>query len=168
MDWYVIHTKPKQEFRAEQNLNMQGYTTLLLTVDAQKLQKCRIKIQKEPLFPRYLFIQLDQTSSNWFPIKSTRGVHKIVRFGLNTEPVKVHPQLIEALQNMQKGNNDFWNLFNPGDSVMIQEGPFQRIQATFKNLLHETSGGSRAMILLDILGKTQELNIPIHQIRKVD
>ena len=27
MDWYLIHTKPRQEFRAQENLCNQGYET---------------------------------------------------------------------------------------------------------------------------------------------
>ena len=32
----------------------------------------------EPLFPGYLFIRLDSTHDNWYPIRSTRGVNRVV------------------------------------------------------------------------------------------
>jgi len=68
MYWYVIHTKPKQELRAAQNLELQGYNIFLPTVPVQKLLKHIVHIIHEPLFARYLFIQLDQINSNWFQL----------------------------------------------------------------------------------------------------
>jgi transcriptional antiterminator RfaH len=163
MHWYVIHTKPKQEFRAAQNLEQQGYTIFLPTIPVQKLHKNTLQITQEALFARYLFIQLDQVSSNWFPIRSTRGVHQMVRFGIHTEPVKVHHQLIEELKNLaiEKTTKP---LFSSGESVYIQEGPFKGLEASFQKLLEEPSGESRALILIEILGKTQDLKIPTKHI----
>jgi len=98
MSWYLIQTKPKQEFRAQENLNYQGYTTFLPTLKVQKLKKNTVEVHEDPLFDRYLFIQLDQVQSNWFPIKSTLGVHQIVRFGIHVEPAIVPDPLIEELR----------------------------------------------------------------------
>jgi transcriptional antiterminator RfaH len=164
MHWYVIHTKPKQEFRAAQNLEQQGYTIFLPIIQVQKLHKNTLQFTQEPLFARYLFIQLDQVNSNWFPIRSTRGVHQIVRFGIHTEPVMVHPQLIEELKHwiIEKTPK---TLFSPGESVYVREGPFKGLQASFQKLLDEPSGDSRALIMIDILGKTQDLKIPTQHIK---
>jgi transcriptional antiterminator RfaH len=164
MHWYVIHTKPKQELRAAQNLELQGYTIFLPTIPVQKLLKNTVHIIHEPLFARYLFIQLDQINSNWFPIRSTRGVHMILRFGINTEPVKVHSQLIEDLKNLVTEKSPK-PLFIGGESIIIQDGAFKGLEATFQKLLNEPSGESRAMILIDILGKTQDLKISTQHIK---
>jgi transcriptional antiterminator RfaH len=164
MHWYVIHTKPKQEFRAAQNLEQQEYTIFLPTISVQKLYKNTLQITQEPLFARYLFIQLDQVNSNWFPIRSTRGVLQIVRFGTHTEPIKVHPQLIEDLKYLATEKIPK-TLFSSGESVYIQEGPFKGLEASFQKLLDEPSGESRALILIEILGKTQNLKIPLQHIK---
>jgi transcriptional antiterminator RfaH len=164
MYWYVIHTKPKQELRAAQNLEQQGYTIFLPLIPVQKFFKNTIKVIQEPLFARYLFIQLDQVNSNWFPIKSTRGVHQIVRFGTYTEPVKAHPQLIEDLKRWSVEKTPK-ALFSQGESILIQHGPFKGLEATFQKLLDEPSGESRAMILIDILGQTHNLRICTHHIK---
>jgi transcriptional antiterminator RfaH len=164
MHWYVIHTKPKQELRAAQNLERQGYNIFLPTIPVQKLLKNTIKITHEPLFARYLFIQLDQTNSSWFPIRSTRGVHQIVRFGIHTEPVKAHPQLIEDLKRWLVEKTPK-TLFSRGESISIQDGPFKGLEATFQKLLDHPSGESRAMIMIDILGKIQNLKIFTHHIK---
>jgi transcriptional antiterminator RfaH len=164
MHWYVIHTKSKQELRAAQNLEQQGYTIFLPSIPVQKLLKNTIKVTQEPLFARYLFIQLDQVNSNWFPIRSTRGVNQIVRFGIHTEPVKVPPELIESLKNWVTEKTPK-TLFSRGESVSIQDGPFKGLEASFHKLLAEPSGESRAMVLIDILGKIQNLKIPTLHIK---
>jgi transcriptional antiterminator RfaH len=166
MHWYVIHTKPKQEFRAEQNLQQQGYETFLPTVEVQKIKSKNIVLQKEPLFARYLFIQLDEVISNWFPIKSTRGVHQILRFGINTEPVKVQNQLIESLKLLSMENQQPKSLFEEGHLLTITQGPFRGLEASFKKLYHEPSGEIRALILIDLLGKTQAIKLPLEVIKK--
>src|SRR5690606_503175 len=51
---------------------------------------------EEPLFPGYLFIRLDRQLDNWYPIRSTRGVARVISFG--GEPTPVRDELIEQLR----------------------------------------------------------------------
>jgi len=166
MHWYLIHTKPKQEFRAQENLNQQGYVTFLPTLKVQKLKKNTLEVQEDPLFHRYLFIQLDQIQSNWFPIKSTRGVHQIVRFGIHTDPVIVPDQLVEELRTWDPDRLAPKSLFETGESVQIMEGPFKSLEGNFQQLLETSSGESRAMLLIEMLGKTQQIKVPTSHISK--
>ena len=166
MNWYLIHTKPKQEFRAQENLTLQGYTTFLPTHKVQKLKKSTVVNHEEALFHRYLFIQLDQIQSNWFPIRSTRGVQQIVRFGTNAEPVIVPDHLVEDLQTWNLDQQTPKDLFSRGESVQIKDGPFKNLEGNFLELLKDTSGESRALLLMDILGKYQKIKVPIQLIQK--
>ena len=166
MHWYLIYTKPKQEFRAQENLNHQGYCTFLPTIKVQKLKKSTVEVQEDPLFHRYLFIQLDQVQSNWFPIKSTRGVHQIVRFGTHADPVIVPDQLVEDLRTWAPDQLAPKRLFETGEPVQIKEGPFKSLEGNFQQLLKDSSGESRAMLLIEILGKTQQIKVPTRHIQK--
>jgi transcriptional antiterminator RfaH len=80
MHWYLIHTKPRQELRALENLQRQGYECYLPLLPTEKIQQKLVAIVDEPLFPRYLFIRLDssQSGKSWTPIRSTLGVSKLV------------------------------------------------------------------------------------------
>ena len=167
MNWYLIHTKPKQEFRAQENLNHQGYTTFLPTIKVQKLKKNTVEAQEEPLFHRYLFIQLDQVQSNWFPIRSTRGVHQIVRFGMHAEPMTVPDHLVEDLRNWDPDQLPAKALYEPGELVQIKEGPFKNVEGDFLQLLKDSTGESRALLLIDILGKSQQIKVPTSHIQKI-
>src|SRR4051812_40436326 len=118
--WYVLQTKPKQEFRAAEHLGNQNYVYFLPTLQKETVQRGRLKSVTEPLFPRYLFIRLDAANDHWAPVRSTRGVSKFVAFGerLATLP----DQNVEALQ--QASTVVQRHLFEPGARVTIAEGPF--------------------------------------------
>ncbi|MDR2613721.1 MAG: transcription/translation regulatory transformer protein RfaH, partial [Candidatus Accumulibacter sp.] len=64
MHWYLVHTKPKQEKCALQNLEWQGYECYLPIVPSEKVRQNALTFVDEPLFPRYLFIRLGQGRSD--------------------------------------------------------------------------------------------------------
>ena len=94
MKWHVIRTKVREEFRALENLQAQGFEVFLPTCQVQKKQQGKVKLATEPLFARYLFIRLSDITSNWFPIRSTRGVAQLLRFGMSTDPVSIPDDVI--------------------------------------------------------------------------
>ena len=57
MNWYLVHTKPRQEDIALSNLLRQDYECYLPTLPVEKLRKGGLALVEEPLFPRYLFIR---------------------------------------------------------------------------------------------------------------
>lgn len=164
MDWYVVHTKPKQEQRALLNLERQGYPCYLPVLIVEKMRQKRIVLTEEPLFPRYLFISLDatMTGKSWGPIRSTLGVSRLVSFGL--EPTRVDPALIDMLQAHDAVRDAApQRLFHEGETVLIQDGPFAGIQAVYQM----ADGESRAMVLIELLSKPTPMKIDVASLRKV-
>ncbi|NDC62375.1 MAG: transcriptional activator RfaH, partial [Betaproteobacteria bacterium] len=76
MLWYAVHSRPKQEQRALENLQNQGYEAWLPMITLEKLRRGRVTEVVEPMFSRYLFIRLDMEHTNWTPIRSTLGVSR--------------------------------------------------------------------------------------------
>lgn len=60
MHWYLVHTKPKQEKYALENLQRQGYECYLPLLLSERIRQGILMVTDEPLFPRYLFIRLGQ------------------------------------------------------------------------------------------------------------
>ena len=117
-NWYLIQTKPQQEQVATQNLSNQNYAVFH--------PKAIIKGKSVSLFPRYLFIELDEKSQNWTPIRSTRGVANFVRFGLIF--AKVPNKIINMIKIQQQQTIEkMINICShqSGDSVVIQTGAFK-------------------------------------------
>jgi transcriptional antiterminator RfaH len=162
MRWYVVHTKPRQESRAHVNLERQGYTCFCPTFTKKKLSKSGLESVQEPLFPRYLFIELDTSSQgrSWAPIRSTLGVSKLVTFG--TEPASVNPALIEFLKQQQLSpGQKVLSPYTAGDRVVIATGAFQGVEAIYQM----DDGESRAMVLIELLQKLTRLELPISELR---
>lgn len=165
MDWYVIHTKPRQESRALLNLEGQGYTCFLPLIPRQKIKRGVIDIDYEALFPRYLFVQLESTQSgkSWGPIRSTLGVSKLVTFG--GLPAKAPEELIQILRNSVKQfNANPTKLFEAGDRLRVHNGPFVGLEAVFEM----DDGESRAMVLIELLSKPTRINLPVTSLSKIN
>lgn len=164
MSWYVIYTKSAQEFRAHDNLSNQGYQTYLPVCQVQKVKHGKLILEKQALFKRYLFIELDEVEMNWMPIRSTRGVHQLLTWPISKKPILVKDELIEALKN-QDMQTQHQELFKPGQNLNIVEGTFKGIQGLFQKLQTLADGELRAHLLIEFLGKQQELSVPVSQVK---
>ena len=164
MHWYVVHTKPKQESRALLNLERQGFQCFLPTIPKKRVKSKAFEIIQEPLFSRYLFIELDTNLSgkSWSPIRSTLGVSKLVTFG--NEPARVSPGLIELLRDQESALAQApIAQYQPGDVVRIKEGPFKGIEAIYQM----DDGEMRAMVLIELLQKPTRMQVEIGNLQKV-
>lgn len=164
MHWYLIHTKPKQERVALENLERQGYDCYLPIHRVEKARQGGLAVVDEPLFPRYLFIRLGEGGSAkcWGPIRSTRGVSRLVSFGV--EPVKVLDDLIVALQAQEKSvcmQVEPW--FKPGERVCLTEAPFAGIEGVYQM----ADGERRVMVLIELLSKQVRVRVAPANLRKV-
>lgn len=167
MQWHVIHTKVREEFRALENLQNQGFEVFLPTCQAQKKSQGKIKLVTEPLFSRYLFIRLSDVSSNWFPIRSTRGVTSLLRFGISTDPVVIPDPIIDCLRQRCTLEEPLHELFKPGEILEIIDGPFKGLFGFFEKLQTLPDGLSRALLLIEVLGSVQKLKIQLPQLKKL-
>ena len=163
MNWYVVHTKPRQESRALLNLERQGYECFLPTIAKKRVGQTSLELVKEPLFSRYLFISLDTdlNSKSWSPIRSTLGVSKLVTFG--SEPAKVHNHLISKLKDHEANlSSNPQSPFQTGDVVTIREGAFAGIEAVYQM----DDGEARAMVLIELLHRPTRIAIPITNLQR--
>jgi transcriptional antiterminator RfaH len=160
-NWYLIHSKPKEEYRALDNLENQGFEVFLPLLQSYKLNKGKQTKVVEPLFPRYLFISLDKLSSQWHRIRSTRGVVGLVRF--SDMPTAVPDQLVGQIRQLansegimdKTGENQ--SIYKSGDLVQIIDGSFNGWEAIVK----EQDGDQRVHLLLTMLGSEQVIKLPL-------
>ncbi len=157
MTWFLIYTKPKQEMRALENLQRQGYTVWLPTMTFEKLRRGRIELASEPMFSRYLFIRLDVSVSNWAPIRSTLGVSRLVTFG--AQPATVPEDLVSALRNAPAPRPR--ELLTQGDEVRFIDGPLRGLHAIFQ----QRDGEARAMVLIELLSKPHSITVSLGDLR---
>lgn len=162
MFWFVIHTKPRQEQRALHNLQQQGYTCYLPLLPVERLQRGELVQTREALFPRYLFVKLDPSAQgrSWAPIRSTKGVSRLVTFG--DTPAKVDEALIVNLQRNEQ-TQETRPLFSAGDRVEVADGAFAGLEG-----LYQTSDGEkRALVLIEMLSKPVHLALHKSGLRRI-
>jgi transcriptional antiterminator RfaH len=162
-NWYLIHTKIRQERVALENLERQGFECFLPLIWVEKLRRSALLIVEEPLFPRYLFIRLSSGTDapSWSPIRSTLGVSRLVTFGHT--PAKIDDQLMAELQAHAANPEVRLRHFAPGESVVVTNGPFVGLEAIYQM----TDGDGRVMVLLNILSKPVQLSIEPASIKKM-
>jgi transcriptional antiterminator RfaH len=155
--WYLVQSKPRNEARALENLLRQGYETYLPLMEVERLQRGKLLKKLEPLFPRYLFLHLEEGNDNWGPIRSTLGIAGMVRFGLAYATVSeaVIEGIRERTQEVKK------TLFETGDSVQVVSGPLVGLEGVFEI----ADGEQRSFVLLEFMQKQQRVSVSTADLR---
>jgi transcriptional antiterminator RfaH len=156
--WYLIQTRPQQAERAEENLERQGYRVYHPRYTREYIRRGRRVVREESLFPNYLFINLRRWVDNWAPLRSTRGVLRLVSFG--KEPLPVDDQLIDAIRRRIEANA-LEPALKPGQPVEIIDGPFKGLDAIFKAEKDE----HRALLLIELLHRQLTVNVSLAALR---
>ncbi|WP_170849281.1 transcription/translation regulatory transformer protein RfaH [Azotobacter beijerinckii] len=155
--WYLVQCKPRQDERAEENLGRQGYEYFRPLCRRERLVRGALQVQSESLFPGYLFIQL-AADANWAPLRSTRGVSRLVGFG--GMPMPIADELIAELQRRVQPAPQ--PALQPGDRVCITSGSFAELDAIFLAM----DGEERVVLLMSLLHRKHRLSMPLANIRK--
>lgn len=164
--WFLLTTKPKSERRAVENLSSQNVEVYFPKVKKLKKRQGNKVILEEALFPNYIFVKLDNEKDNFNAIRSTRGVGNFVRFGLNYG--KVSTKFISQLSSDLNNKSELTNLetltnLSKGDELVISKGPLTGL----KGIYQCKDGLERSILLLNILGKENEVIIENDQFEKV-
>lgn len=154
-DWYLVQCKPRQDERAEENLLRQGYVCSRPLCKREKLLRGQLQRIQESLFPGYLFIHMPE-GSNWAPLRSTRGVARVVSFG--GRPLAVRHELITQLQ--ARADTHIIATFNPGDKVAILDQGFAGIESIFMAM----DGEERVILLINLMNRQQQVSMPLASI----
>jgi transcriptional antiterminator RfaH len=161
--WYVIQTKPGNEYRVETNLSSQGIETFLPLYESHQYCRGRIIQKVAPFFPNYLFAKLD-LDLHYYKVKWTRGVSKLLSFG--NGPIPISEKVIKTIKN-RMGKDNLIKLgeeWKEGDVVEIASGHFKGLMGVFQKRM---SGKGRVRILLSMLGVDVPVQISQWQLKKV-
>ncbi len=155
--WYLVQSKPRNEARVLENRVRQGYETYLPLMEVERLQRGKLLKKMEPLFPRYLFLHLEEGNDNWGPIRSTLGVAGLVRFGQAYAVVsnEVMEAVRERTQDIRK------TLFESGDNIRVVSGPLLGLEGVFEI----ADGEQRSFVLLEFMQKQQRVSVSTADLR---
>lgn len=161
--WYVIHTKPWQEERAVNNLNVWSIETF-----NPRFKECLkgssgiITYRVKSLFPQYIFARFD-LNKDLHRVSFTSGISSVVSFG--GDPVLADNSLIEIIR-MRIGEDGLVRVaekLKPGDRVLIKSGPFKDFTGIFERELRDSD---RVSILLTSINFQSHITVERGLVRK--
>ena len=157
-NWFAVVSKPRQEQAALENLQRQGFECFLPM--AENPYQRRSKKQKrivEPLFPRYLFLKAIASHQNLAPVRSTKGVLSMVRFGI--ELAVVPESVIRAIKECISVDTGLIKIepvaIKAGDKVRIFDGPL----AGLSGIVQENDSNNRTLLLMELLGRPTKIKV---------
>jgi len=158
LSWYAVHTKPRQEERANENLAAWGVETL-----APRLAPRGTASPTQPLFPGYIFARF-AVKTMLHKLRFTRGVSYVVSLG--GLPVSISEEVIETIR-IRLDEKGF--VANPislkaGDLVKIQSGPLRNLVGVFEQ---EVPGSERVKILLNTVMYSAHVELSRFELQKL-
>jgi transcriptional antiterminator RfaH len=155
--WFAVYAKPRQERVALEHLQRQGFQCFLPMAINPYQRRSAKNPRIEPLFPRYLFLNAIADQQSLGPVRSTRGVSNLVRFG--AELAIVPERVINTINNGCDAETGLIRLapvpVNVGDKVKVFDGPLAGLEGIFQ----ERKGASRALLLMKLLGTESTVEV---------
>lgn len=158
MAWYALQHKPAQGDRALEHLQNQEITCFYPKITVEKIKAGKRTRKLEPLFPGYLFVNLEQTDPMWSKLRSTRGVIRVVGFA--GKPAAIADDVIDHVKESLHTVAEQGGI-KAGQAVELTEGPFQGLNAIFQAY----DGEERAIVLISFMKKQQAVRVPVSAIR---
>ena len=154
MTWYALQHKPSQGDRALTHLQNQDIDCFYPKITVEKIKGGKRTQKLEPLFPGYLFVNLEQADPVWAKLRSTRGILRIVSFA--NKPATIPDDVIQHINDSLHTVAEFGGI-KPGQAVELEEGPLKGINAIFQAY----DGEERAIVLISFMQKQQAVKVPL-------
>jgi transcriptional antiterminator RfaH len=162
MRWYVAQTQPNAESKAVAHLGRQGFVTYLPRYMKRRRHARRVDVVAAPLFPRYLFVEIDTAVQRWRSIYSTVGVSQLVCTG--DTPTPVSDQVVTRLKDREDAAGfiqlDHRPQFRVGDKIRVLEGVFCDCLGLYDGMPDR----DRITILLDLLGRKVRVLVDLESV----
>jgi transcriptional antiterminator RfaH len=140
-------------------LKRQGYGAYLPRYLKKRSHARRIDWVARPLFPCYLFVEMDVEETQWQAIRSTIGVSHFICLG--ELPVPVPDGIIEAItaREDEKGHVGMFlgDLFKKGQEIEIENGPMAEISGIFDCV----DDKDRVFVLMNLLCRQVRVRVPL-------
>ncbi|NIA69031.1 transcriptional activator RfaH [Pelagibius litoralis] len=156
--WYVAQTLVRAEETARLNLARQGFEPYLPRYWRERRHARRRDLVKAPLFPGYIFVQLDLEKAPWRSINGTLGVSQLICNG--ERPSAVAEGVVEAIR-AREGDDGLIQLqaptFQKGEALRIVSGALADCFGFFEKMADQ----ERVILLLDLLGRKVQVQAPL-------
>ena len=132
MCWFAFRTRPRAEKRVDQLLKSTGFESYLPLVERMSQWSDRKKRVEYPVFPGYVFCQIERERLS--DIVRTSGLVDVVRVG--GRPALVREEELDSvralLEGAQRAGTEVHaaHFLKPGEAVRVVSGPFEGLRGT--------------------------------------
>jgi len=154
--WVCVRAVVGREDYAQRNIEALGYETYLPKYEKVVSHARRRRVVQRAFFPGYLFAAAGDTLGGVAAINRSHGILEVV--GGPRGETRVPAHLIEELRARESQSGLIAmsaSRFRPGQKVHVVAGPCAGITAIFA----EANDERRAMILIDLLGKSHRVSV---------
>jgi transcription termination/antitermination protein NusG len=183
-DWYVIHSYAGYENRVKANLE-----TRIQTLDMEdyifeiqvpmeevvEIKNTTRKIVNRVRIPGYVLVRMDLTDESWGAVRHTPGVtgfvgnaHDPVPLSLNEVFSMLEHTIVktgaEAGKPARAQTTPTMVNFEVGESVTVNEGPFETLPATISEIKPESQ---QLVVLVSIFERETPVTLSFNQVTKI-
>jgi transcriptional antiterminator RfaH len=161
--WCLIYTRSRQEKKVAGLLSKHNITCLLPLKKEKRKRKDRVKVIDEPLFPSYVFVQLQSLAEYTYSL-NLEGVCYYVKF--NNQIAKIGEQEIEnirLLASVTTGVEVTFERFKKGTEYLIEQGP---LSGLFCEII-EYKGNHKLLVRVQILQRAVLMDLPADYLAEV-
>ena len=162
-NWYVLRIKSRSEASVANELERDGYNCFLPQVKGLRRNKI---MALAPLFPGYLFLQVEIRSSGAELARNRKGVLGWLRTDDNIPFIAE-----ETIANIRRqvteinGSGGLWKRFRPGDKVRVVSG---KLDSPGKVTGEPDSAQGNVRVTLHLMGRTITARVPLHTLQPVN
>ena len=156
--WFAVHTKARHEKKTDRALAEKDVETFLPLREVMSQWKDRKKKVLLPLFPGYLFVNIDP--SDRYTVLNTNGVVRIL--GNNGVPVPVSPEEIEATKRLIETGIKYepFPYGIVGREVELIRGPLEGVMGR----ILRTKGAYRLILSVHLIGRSVSVEVDLNDV----
>lgn len=154
--WHVVHAMSGRESDVAQEIERNGMAAYLPRIERKvRVNACRHRATKRPMYPGYLFCGFDPAGELWHSIAGIEGVIRL--FMLCFRPVAVPWQAIVRIQEIERIGEVDHNCRPPmavqaGDAIRLVDSG--GLTGLFSTVMEVDQEGRRIRIVLEMLHRS--------------
>jgi len=148
LEWFALKVQSRYKEKVKESLRGKGFKVMFPQYTSVRQYSDRLKKIALPLFPGYVFCQMDQNRR--LPVLITPGVEYVVGFCGRMEPIP--QQQIDALESLSTAELDSqpWPYLAIGDRIRIAAGALAGVEG----FLIRTQGTDRLILSIEMLQRS--------------
>ena len=174
MEYYVIQAfsncEKKVKAALEERINMSGLSDMfgdimIPTEQVTELKKGQKKQMERKFFPGYMLVQMEMNDDTWHLVRKTPNVMGFMG-GTRNKPMPLSEDELNRITNRVEKTTEqpvFKTVFESGETVRINDGPFNDFSGTVEEVDYEKN---LIKVSVRIFGKSTPVELNFSQVEK--